>query len=384
MKRVDRSLEKQVEAYTAFFPVTAILGPRQCGKTTLARMLLARRSSPLYLDLERPSDVAKLADAEAFLGAHRGDIVCLDEIQRRPDLFSVLRSLCDDMHTPGQFLVLGPASPDLLRQSSETLAGRIGYLELTPFTEAEVGSEHRTSLWIRGGFPRSFLAPSDELSRAWLDSFIQTFLERDLPQLGIRVPAPALRNFWEMCAHLQGDLWNHAKVASALGVSGKTVAHYLTILDQAYMLRRLRPFAANVKKRLVKSPRVYLRDSGLVHRLLRIEDMETLSGHPVRGASWEGYVIEQVAAAVPGADLSFYRSAAGAEIDLLIRHNDRLTAIEIKATSAPRPERGFWSALKDVQPHRAWVAAQVKEAFPLGNEVTAAPVHEICTSLASK
>ncbi len=382
MENIPRHLQDKLDTYLGYFPVTAILGPRQCGKTTLAKHCISGHSSSLYLDLERPSDAAKLAgDAETFLRRHRGHIVCLDEIQRVPDIFQLLRGLCDELGTPGQFLVLGSASPDLLRQSSETLAGRIGYLELAPFSEVEVGSGQQECLWLRGGYPKSFLAPTDELSKVWLESFIQTFLERDLPQLGIRVPSITMRRFWEMCAHLHGDLWNHEKVASSLGVSGKTVGHYLDVLEQAYMLRRLHPHAANLKKRLVKSPRVYLRDSGLLHRLLRIDSMDALSSHPVRGTSWEGYVIEQVAAAVPDADLSFYRTSAGAEIDLLVRHGGQLTAIEIKATSAPRMERGFWSALEDIQPDQAWVAAPVKDAFPLRQAVTAAPVSVICQTL---
>jgi predicted AAA+ superfamily ATPase len=383
MKYIERTIGKKVSDYLGFFPVTAILGPRQCGKTTLAKACIEHQADALYLDLERPSDAAKLGEAEAFLRRHRGHIVCLDEIQRIPNLFQVLRSLCDETGAPGQFLVLGSAAPDLLRQTSETLAGRIGYLELTPFTETEVGVEQQAALWLRGGFPRSFMAPTDDLSRVWLDSFIQTFLERDLPQLGIRVPALTMRQFWEMCAHLHGDLWNHAKVASSLGVSAKTVGHYLAILEQAHMLRRLQPFATNLKKRLVKAPRIYLRDSGLLHRLLRIDNLDALSGHPGRGVSWEGYVIEQVAAAAPDAELFFYRTAAGAEIDLLVRQGPRLTAIEIKATSAPRAERGFWLALDDTQPDQAWVAAQVTEPFPIGQGVSAAPLDIICKSLAA-
>ena len=369
--------------YAGYFPVTAILGPRQCGKTTLAKMWLGERPASHYLDLELPSDAAPMAEPEDFLRRHCGHIVCLDEIQRVPELFQVLRGLCDETGGPGQFLVLGSASPALLQQSSETLAGRIGFLELTPFVEVEIGAENQSRLWLRGGFPRSYLAPSDDLSRAWLDNFIQTFLERDIPQLGIRVPAVTLRRFWEMCAHLHGDLWNHAKVASSLGVTGKTVGHYLRILEQAYMIRRLLPYAANVRKRLVKSPRVYLRDTGILHRLLRLDSLDALDGHPVRGNSWEGYVIEQIAAAAPDAELSFFRTSAGAEIDLLVRRGTRLVAVEIKASSSPQVERGFWLALDDVQPEQAWVAAPVRESFALSESVTVAPPAVICQALAS-
>lgn len=383
MSAIKRTLYNKLRDYVGYFPVTAILGPRQCGKTTLAKAFMADHLEARYLDLERPSDLAKLSEPESFLRSLQGHMVCLDEIQRCPDLFPVLRSIVDETANPGQFIVLGSASPDLLRQSSETLAGRIGYLELTPLTEAEVGSEAQADLWFRGGFPRSFLAPGNTMSKAWLRSFTQTFLERDLPQLGIRIPSLMLRRFWEMCAHMHGDLWNHAKIAASLGVSGKTVAHYLDILEQAYMLRRLPPYHPNTKKRLVKSPRVYLRDSGILHHLLRIEDMQMLSGHPVRGTSWEGYVIEQVAAAVPYADLTFYRTAAGAEIDLIVKHGSRLTAIEIKASAVPRIERGFWQALDDIQPETAWVAAQVNEVFSIGNNVNVAPVQTICQFLSS-
>jgi len=378
---IARRVQDQLSRYAQFFPVTALLGPRQCGKTTLAKSWLRGLTDSHYLDLELPSDAARLASPEDFLRRHRGHIVCLDEIQRVPDLFSLLRGLCDETNLPGQFLVLGSASPALLRQSSETLAGRIGFIELAPFAECEVGAENQQSLWLRGGFPRSYLAPSDDLSRAWLDSFIQTFLERDIPQLGIRVPSVTLRQFWEMCAHLHGELWNHAKVASSLGVTGKTVGRYLEILEQAYMVRRLQPYATNIKKRLVKSSRTYLRDTGVLHRLLHIDTHDALAGHPVRGNSWAGYVVEQIAAAVPDCELSFYRTAAGAEIDILVQQGERKIAVEMKASSAPRVERGFWNALEDIKPDEAWIAAPVTDSFALKNGVTVAPPAVICEAL---
>lgn len=381
MNLFPRLQESRVEELLGYFPVTAILGPRQCGKTTLARSLVLSDRPVLYLDLERPSDAAKLSEPEAFLSSYRDYLVCLDEIQRVPNLFPLLRSLCDETGKPGQFLVLGSASPDLLRQSSESLAGRIGLVELTPLIEQEVGKDQQDRLWFRGGFPRSFLAPSDSLSRQWLDNFIQTYLERDVPQLGIQIPSVNLRRFWEICAHLNGDLWSHAKVASALGLTGKTAAHYLDILEQSYMVRRLPAWSANTKKRLIKSPKVYLRDTGVLHRLLRIEDMLGLFGHPVRGTSWETYVLEQVASAVPDAELSFFRSSGGAEIDLLVSKGGKTTAIEMKASVSPKLERGFWSALQEVGPDKAYVAAPVKEAYPMKNGVTAVPVHHLCEIL---
>jgi len=381
MDLIDRHLRSAVDQYTSHFPVTAILGPRQCGKTTLARMWLSGREHAYYLDLELPSDIAKLTYAEDFLRAHREEIVCLDEIQRMPELFTVLRALCDETGRPGQFLILGSASPDLLRQTSETLAGRIGYLELTPFTETEVGPEHHEILWLRGGFPRSYLAPDDAVSCTWRENFIRIFLERDLPQLGIRVPAQMMRRFWQMCAHLQGELWNHEKIASSLSVTGKTARHYLDILEQAFMIRRLPPFEANVKKRLVKSPRVYLRDSGILHQLLRIADRDELAGHPVRGSSWEGYVLEQIAAAVPDARLSFYRTSAGAEIDLILRIGSRTIAVEMKATAAPQLTRGFWNAQADIMPDQTWIAAPVETPYSIARNTTVAPPSAICRAL---
>lgn len=377
----SRLLSERIKEFLGYFPVTAILGPRQCGKTTLAKSLLKDYSDALYLDLEKPSDLARLAEPEDFLTRHRGRLICLDEIQRVPNLFEVMRSICDESGIAGQFMVLGSASPDLLRQSSETLAGRIGYQELTPFSIQEVGGDLEHQLWLRGGFPRSFLAPGSSLSRAWLNSFIQTFLERDIPQLGFRLQAPRLRKFWEMTAHLNGELWNNEKVAASLGVTGNTVRHYLDVLEKSYMLRVLRPFSSNAKKRLVKSPKVYIRDTGILHRLLRIEDMDGLDGHPVRGSSWEGYVIEQIAAALPEAELCFYRTAAGAEIDLLIQHRGHLYAIEIKASSSPKVSRGFWNALEDLQPDQAWIAAPVSDEFSIGHNVNVLSPERLCKAI---
>ena len=258
-------------------------------------------------------------------------------------------------------------------QTSETLAGRIACIELTPFREHELGVDARFPLWDRGGFPGSYLAPDAELSRAWLDNFIQTFLERDVPQLGIRVPAATLRRFWQMCAHFHGESWNHSKIAGSLGVSGATAAHYLDILEDAYMLRRIPSFAANVKKRLVKAPRVYLRDSGLLHRLLRIDTHDDLLAHPVYGASWEGYIIEQMAAALPDSELSYYRTAAGTEMDLVVARGRRMTALEMKGTVAPKLTRGFWAALDDLKPDRCFVVAPVDSAYELKEGVLVAP-----------
>lgn len=381
MNFIERGISHRITEATGYFPVTAILGPRQCGKTTLSKLFLNTQPDSLYIDLELPSDLARLREPEDFLSRHAGKMICLDEIQRVPELFPVIRSLVDKTDRPGQFLILGSASPALLKQSSETLAGRIAYIELTPFTESEIGKEHQSKLWLRGGFPKSFLAPTDALSRQWLDNFIQTFLERDIPQLGIRIPAMTLRNFWRMCAHYHGDLWNHSKIAGSLGVTGKSVAHYLSILSDAYMLRVIPPYSANVKKRLVKSPKVYLRDTGLLHRLLDINNRDALDGHPVKGRSWESYVIEQIAATLPDAKLFFYRTAAGAEMDLVVSYAGKIFAVEMKASSAPRLERGFRNALDDLKPDYAWVAASVDESFTISKGVEVAAPDYICKSI---
>lgn len=380
---IPRTLAAEIRHSLARFPVVALIGARQVGKTTLAKHLaegLSRKS--IYLDLERPSGLAKLAEPEIYLDQHADSLVILDEIQRKPDLFPLLRSLVDDKPATGRFLLLGSASPDLARHASETLAGRIIYHELSPLSLLEVGASRRNvdRLWLRGGFPRSFLAPSEQDSVNWREAFIQSYLERDIPQLGIRIPAAALRRFWQMIAHAHGQLWNAAKIASSLGVSAPTARHYLDILEDTFMVRELQPFFPNIKKRLVKSPKIYLRDSGMVHALLNIHEIEDLHGHPSAGPSWEGWVIEQIVAAVPATwKPSFYRTAAGAEIDLVLeRPGHRLpVAVEIKYSSAPALSRGFWAGLADLGNAQGFIVCLAKEAFPIAKNVLALPVQDI-------
>lgn len=376
---LKRDLEPLLLSSLRRFPVVALVGPRQVGKTTLARTVARKLGRVVYLDLERPSDAAKLTDPELYLEPLAGRLVILDEIQRRPDLFPVLRSLVDAKRANGRFLILGSASPALSRQASESLAGRIVYHELAPFTigEAAAGArETRMTLWNRGGFPGSFLAPSNARSLAWREAFIETHLQRDLPALGVRIPATALRRFWEMLAHFHGQLWNASKIAASLGVTPPTAKHYLDTLQDTFMVRQLPPFAANLKKRLVKSPKVYLRDSGLLHALLRIGAIDDLLGHPIAGASWESWVIEQALAA-SGAHTGacFFRTVAGAEIDLVLeRPRGKRIALEIKLSSAPKPSRGFWSGIADLNPSAAYVVYPGKERYPLGQGVEALPV----------
>ena len=376
---IRRCLEPVLLASLRRFPVVGLVGARQVGKTTLARTVARRFDAAAYLDLERPSDAAKLRDPELYLEPLAGRLVIIDEIQRRPELFPVLRSLVDAKRRNGRFLVLGSASPDLARQASESLAGRVVYHELAPLTLDEVATAKRhtpMTPWNRGGFPGGFLAASDSRSLEWREAFIETHLQRDLPALGVRIPAAALRRFWEMLAHFHGQIWNASKIAASLGVSAPTAKHYLDTLQDTFMIRDLPPFAANLKKRLVKSPKVYLRDSGLLHALLRIGAVDDLLGHPIAGASWEGWVIEQALAADGGrSGACFYRTAAGAEIDLVLeRPRGRRLAFEIKLGAAPAPSRGFWSAVSDLKPSAAFVVYSGKERYPLGQGVEALPI----------
>ena len=356
------------------FPAVALLGPRQAGKTTLALSLEEQlRPQALYLGLELPSDRAKLADPELYLSQHRDRLVILDEIHRLPDIFQTLRSLIDRRRRTdrkvSQFLLLGSASMDLMHQSAETLAGRIAYLELTPFTAAEVGGTSPSApdaLWLRGGFPESFLADDDEGSFEWRTAFIQTYLERDVPALGPRVPAETLRRFWQMLAHNQGQMFNGAQLAAGLGVSGHTIARYLDILVDLLLVRRLQPWASNARKRLVRSPKVYVRDSGLVHALLGIRTQEELFGHPIVGPSWEGMLIENILSSLPATVRSwFYRTSAGAEIDLVLEFGHKnIWAIEIKRSiSNPVPSKGFYIGCADLKAARQIVLYPGKESY---------------------
>lgn len=360
-------------------PAVVLLGPRQVGKTTLAREVVRHFPGAVFLDLEREVDRLRLSDPEAFFARHREHLVVLDEVQAMPNLFAALRPEIDADRRPGRFLLLGSASGRLLQQSAESLAGRVAYLELTPFLAGEVMADapsepaRVSALWLRGGFPRSYLAADELESLNWRDDFIQTFLARDLPQLGVTIPAETLRRFWRMCAHLQGQVFNASQLGSALGGAAHTTAgRYLDLLVDAMVLRRLPPYLANVGKRLVKSPKVYVRDSGLLHALLGIASLDDLAGHPIAGHSWECFVVEQIIAQVPPlASVGFYRTAAGAELDLVVEYGGRRLGFEIKLSSAPKPTRGFWSACEDLAVDRAYVVAPVLDSFPLAANVEA-------------
>lgn len=376
---LTRRLHPLLQAALAESPAVALLGPRQAGKTTLA-LQFARPKSSLYLDLESESDRARLAHPELFLTGHLDKLVILDEVHRAPGLFPVLRGLIDRARRQGRrsglYLLLGSTSLDLLRQSGETLAGRIRYLELGPIDATEIGANQAEALWSRGGFPESLLAPDDSRSLKWRRDYVRTYLERDVPQLGLRIAAETLRRFWTMLAHHQGGLLNTASFARGLGVDPKTAAGYLDLLVDMLLVRRLQPWHANVGKRLVKSPKVYVRDPGLVHALLGIADRDALLGHPVQGASWEGHVIENILSCLPeGVQGYFYRSAAGAEIDLLLDWPDgRRWAIEVKRSLAPKLERGFHAACADIKPERRLVIYPGPDQFPVAADIEAMPL----------
>ncbi len=334
-------------------PAVALLGPRQCGKTTLARQL-AGTSKSTYFDLQNPVDLARLSEPMTALEQLRGLIV-IDEVQRHPDLFPILRVLLDRRPIRARFLILGSASPGLLRQSSETLAGRLCIVEMAGFTLEELELPDLKRLWLRGGFPRSFLARTEAASSAWREDFIRTFLERDLAQLGVKVPSGTMRRFWTMTAHYSGCVWNSSEIGRSLGEAHTTVKRHLDALSGALVVRVLEPWFENVGKRLVKSPKVYIRDSGLLHTLLGVGDRRQLDGHPKAGGSWEGFIIEQLLAHVPKAKSYYWRTQAGAELDLLLFLNSRRIGIEIKQADAPKMTPSMVSALEDLELHRLLV-----------------------------
>jgi uncharacterized protein len=382
---VPRRIQPEVSRLLKQFPAVAILGPRQVGKTTLAMALAeALQEEALYLDLELPSDRAKLTEPELYLKQHENRLVILDEIHRLPGIFQTLRGLIDQRRRKSRparhFLLLGSASMDLLQQSAESLAGRIAYQELAPFSFTEVASFKNGAmdrLWIRGGFPDSFLAANDEASFKWRTAFIQTYLERDVPALGPRIPAETLRRYWQMLAHNQGQMLNAAQLASGLGVSGHTVARYLDIMVDLLLVRRLQPWTKNARKRLVRTPKVYVRDTGLLHALLGIRNQEDLLGHPVVGSSWEGLLIENILNALPStARPTFYRTSAGAEIDLVIEFSAKQRwALEVKRSlGSPAPSKGFYIGCADIKATRQIVLYPGDERFRLDAHTEVMPL----------
>ena len=362
---ITRHLTKSLKDSLHHFPVTAILGPRQCGKSTLARHILSElNGDALYLDLERPSDLQKLEDAEWFLSRQKGRLVCLDEIQRKPELFPLLRSIVDENGVNGQFLILGSASRDLIKQSSESLAGRVIYQKLTPFLWSEIQTDTTLEDYIiKGGFPRSILA-ADEVSLKWRESFITTFLERDLLQFG-GFNSVSMRRLWHMLAHSNGQTANYSALGSSLGLSHTSIRKYMDLLEGTFMVHQLKPYEGNTKKRLVKSPKVYITDSGITTALLNLRSFEEAAGHPVFGSLWESVVLENLRGHYPALDFSFYRSSHGNEIDLVIGDGTSRIAVECKSTLSPNLTKGNYSAIKDIQPSGTFVVIPAKKGYPL-------------------
>jgi len=391
---IKRHLEDKIRSALATNSSVALMGPRQVGKTTLA-INIADTIPSVYLDLENRIDLQKAQDIEAFHKENSDKLIILDEVQRLPDIFAPIRGLIDQQRRKGnrvgQFLFLGSASIDLLKQSSETLAGRISYIEMFPvnvleYTKSAQHSEAVNDLWLKGGFPDSLLASNDKTSLNWRYDFIRTYLERDIPQLGPRIPAETLGRFWTMLAHSQGTNINASKLASNIEVSSVTVARYIDLLVDLLLIRKIQPYTANIKKRLVKSPRIYVRDSGITHALLNIGSYNDLLGHPVVGKSWEGFVIENIASVLPPRVRSYYyRTAGGAEIDLVLEFgvNERW-AIEIKKGTSLSLGRGFHEACEDIKPQKKFVIYAGKDRFPLPHDITAIALYDFMDILKEK
>lgn len=387
---IKRSAQDEIALLLGEFPAVGILGPRQVGKTTLAEEIAALTTpEPIYLDLENVIDRAKLNEPQGYFELHKGKLIILDEIQRVPELFQLLRGIIDRRrrqgYKTGQFLILGSASLDLLKQSSESLAGRIAYKELTGLTVSELANQSEAGfnqLWKRGGFPDSFLAKSDEASLRWRLNFISTYLERDVPQFGPRIPAVTLRRLWTMLAHNQGGQINIAKLASNLDVTAPTAKRYVELLEDLLLVRSLRPWAGNIGKRLVKSPKIYIRDSGIAHALLNLNSMDDILSHPVVGASWEGFVIENLLSCLPiGVTAWYYRTAAGAEIDLVIEQGNEKYAIEIKRSLSPSLSKGFHLGCQDINATKCFIVYSGNERFPVTKDVTAIPLLEMMNEI---
>jgi hypothetical protein len=356
-------------------PVTALMGPRQCGKTTLARLFQQGKNAS-HFDLESQADLQRLQNPEMMLGALKG-LVVLDEIQVLPALFNVLRVLADRPRNPARFLILGSASPDIVKRTSESLAGRVEFVELGGFDLLETGAGTWKDLWLRGGFPRSYLSRSDTDSKAWREGFMKTFLERDIPQLGISIPAASMRRFWTMLSHYHGQTWNASELARSMGLSDKTVHSYLDILTGTYMVRQLQPWHENIGKRQVKAPKIYLRDSGILHALMNVGDDMALQAHPRVGASWEGFALEMALRTLRPAEAYFWATHSGAELDLLLTHRGRRFGFEFKFSEAPRVTRSAHTAISDLQLDHVWVVYPGEHAFPIEKNITAIPLTRV-------
>lgn len=379
---ITRKIENQIEELRDIFPVVAIIGSRQSGKSTLVKHIGSELDNFIYLDLESPRDLNKLYDPELFFEQNKDAIICIDEIQRKPELFPALRSITDRYRKNGRILILGSASRELIEQSSETLAGRIAYTELSGFSVNELHQQNNYDLiqhWLRGGFPLSYLQKTEKASIIWRQNFIRTIIERDLSLLG---SSPQKIDIWRllsMCAHNQGQVVNYSKLGESLSVSYQTVKHYLYLLEQLFVLRSIEPFEANVKKRLIKSPKIYIRDSGILHALLGLDNFNQLLGHPVYGASWEGFAMENIINHFPDWQPYFYRTSSGIEADLILTKNERIILLEFKVSTAPKLTRSFHIAKDDIKPEHSWIICPINEQYAHSEEVTISGINEFIT-----
>jgi predicted AAA+ superfamily ATPase len=379
-KFIRRGEESFIKENLDVFPAVVILGPRQCGKSTLIKMLSESFSDFVYLDLQNRDDLVKLNEPALFFQANENKTICLDEIKLIPELFSILRSEIDKNRKKGRFILLGSASRELIQKSAESLAGRIGIVQLTPFLVSELINDNSFDLnkyWLRGAYPDSYLSKTDAASILWRENFINTYVERDIPQLGFQIPARHLKRMLTMSAHTHAQLFNASKLGESLGLTHPTIKRYLDLLEQTFILRSLQPYELNIKKRLVKSPKVYVRDSGILHRLLQIDDFNSLLSNPVFGASWEGIVIENICSSLKDCQFSFYRSATGDELDLIIKKRNKTIAVECKASTAPKLTKGFWRAIENVKPEKTYIVAPVKKAFPLDKNILVCSLPDI-------
>jgi len=381
MKMIPRHIEPQLKNSIQNFPITAIIGPRQVGKSTIVKQLVDSGKKYIYLDLERPSDVEKLHDAERYFQIQQDKLICLDEIQLRPDLFPLIRSLVDEWAGEGHFLITGSASPELLRQSSESLAGRIVYHRLCPFLWNEIEEHCSMDAYIlRGGFPRSLLASDDVLAMQWLDSFVVTFLERDL-SFWTSFSLPTMRRLWQMLAHLNGQQLNYSSLGNSLGISNTSIKNYVDLLEATFMVKSLTPYFSNVGKRIVKAPKLYITDTGIINSLLGLQTFEQLFGHPVFGSLWETVVLNNLMGIFPNAIYSYYRTSNGAEIDIIVEWKGKIIAIECKNTLTPKLKKGNYNAIEDIQPDFSFVVAPVKEGWPVNERIEVVSLNELLRRL---
>lgn len=382
---INRSAKNRVERLLQVFPAVVVLGSRQCGKSTLVKMISADRDDVLYVDLQSRYQRMQLADPVLFFEHNADKLICLDEIQLLPDLFSYLRTEIDRERRQGRFILLGSASRDLLQHTTESLAGRVGLIDLTPFLLPEVASYDDfdlSSFWLRGGYPDSYLAMDDEASALWRENYIRTYIERDIPQLGFAIAATKMLRLLTMLCHEHGSMINYSKLASSMDLTAPTIRHYVDILEETYIVRVLQPWFKNIRKRLVKTPRVYIRDTGLLHQVLGISDYNHLLGHPIIGFSWEGMVVENVCSIVRGATCSFYRSLDGVEeMDLVVEWPNRRVAIECKSSVEPQLTDGFYRALKTLDIHEAYVVCPIDDIFPLREDIQVCGLKQLCELL---